>query len=304
MKRLVNTFTVLLLLFSGLTTTSANDEIKRKYAPTPKDMQELSEKLIELESNELSTIDDIKEYIKQIENFAVDYYHGDISSMSKRYVADLALNDVKKYADDTKLSGSTRDMMECGILHTAIYHYKTALNSVELRGQIDLPVVDAVTHEIEAWQKLENTLCEYYAYSAFMQHQGGSLAQIGATGSAWSLAEARYNDTEMLLKAGFARRARNFPMVDDIGKKADETVKSLTATAKDLMDCDDDFKESAYYKEVSKGLTEACEKLSADMEAWINARISVVGCLEEQGIGIGETFKLLSKIKEIGTPEQ
>ncbi|MBO4723464.1 MAG: hypothetical protein J5629_11140 [Muribaculaceae bacterium] len=267
-------------------------------------MEVLSEKLIELESIELLTIDDIKGYIKQVENFAADYYHGSMSSMSKKDVAYRALNDVKKYADKTKASGSTRDMMECGILHTAVYHYKTALNSEELRAQIDLPVVDAVTHEIEAWQKLENTLCEYYAYSAFMQHQGGSLAQIGATGSTWSLAEARYNDTEMLQKAGFARRARNFPMVDDIRKKADETVKSLTATAKDLLDCDDDFKTSPYYNEVSKGLTAACENLSADMGAWINARISVVGCLEEQGIGIGETFKLLDNIIKIGSPEQ
>lgn len=303
MKRLVNTLTVLMLLSSGLINANANDEIKTKYNPYVKNVAGLSEKLIELDSNELSTIDDIKNYIKQVENLA-EIYHQGTQPKSKTKKALEALFDVENYADKTKASGSTRDMMECGILHTAIYHYKTAINSEKLRAQIDLPVVDAVTHEIEAWQKLENTLCEYYSYSAFMQHQGGSLAQIGATGSAWSLAEARYNDTEMLLTAGFAQRARNFPMVNDIRKKADETVKSLTATAKDLMDCDDDFKENTYYKEVSKGLTEACENLSTDMQTWINARISVVGCLEEQGIGIGETLKLLDNIKKIGAPEQ
>lgn len=298
MKQLVNTLTVILLLSSGLSTATANDRLKTKYVPTAEDMEELSEKLIELESNELLTINDINDYVKQVENFAVEYYHGDVKSMDKKDVTDKALRDVKKYAEK-KANGSTRDMMECGILNTVIYHYITGLNSKKLCGQIELPVVGAVTDEIQAWQKLENTLSDYYAYSAFMGNQGGSMASIIATGSAWRLAEARYNDTNMLLKAGFGRGFRDFYTIDTIKKNASETVENLTSEANDLLDCDDDFKASPYYKEVSKGLTEACENLQADMDAWINSRIKLVACLEDQLIGINETQKLLTEIKKI-----
>ncbi len=304
MKRLVNTSTALLLLFSALMATTANAETKRKYAPTPKDMEELCEKLIELESNEISTFSDIKDYVRQVENLAVAYYHGDTSSKSESLAAATALEKVKEYADNIKASGSTRDMMECGILNAAIFHYKTGVNSEKLSAQIILPVVDAIIDEINAWQKLENTLNDYYAYAAFMENEGGSMASIVATGTAWSLAEARYNDTEMLLTAGIADKTSNIPMSDKIREQANTTVTFLTSTAKGLLDCEDYFKENPYYKEVSKGLTEACKNLKTDMEAWINARLSVVGCLQEQGIGIGETFKLLNQIKTIGTPEQ
>lgn len=308
MKQFVNTFTVLLLLFSGCMTTSAQDNIKMKYVPGPKDLEELSEKLVELESNEISTINDIKDYVKQVENFAVEYYLGpgkkrDIESIDKKDVTVKALRDVKNYADKMA-NGSTREMMECGILNTVIYHYNTGLNSERLSGQIDLPVVDAVTDEIQAWQKLENTLSDYYGYSAFMESQGGSMAYLAATGSAWNLAEARYNDTNMLLRAGFGRGFRSFQMIDNIKKNANETAKDLTSKATDLLDCEDDFKASPYYKEVSKGLTEACENLKTDMDAWINARVRLVACLEDQLIGISETQKLLTQIKKIGTPEQ
>ena len=303
MKRLVNIFTVLLLLFSGSMATSAQDNLKMKYVPSPKDLEDLSEKLIELESNEISTINDIKDYVKQIENFAVEYYHADKSSMDKRMLASTALDDVKKHADKIN-GGSTRDMMECGILNTVIFHYNTGLNSQKLCGQIDIPVVKAVTGEIQAWQKLENTLCDYYTYCGFMKNQGGSMANIVATGSAWSLAEARYNDTNMLLKAGFGRGFKGSYMIDNIKKNATETVEYLTSKANDLLDCEDNFKASPYYKEVSKGLTEACKNLKTDMDAWINSRTRLVSCLEEQLIGLNETHKLLTKIKEIGTSEQ
>lgn len=303
MKLLVNTFTVLLLLFSGCMATSAQDNLKMKYVPTAEDLEELTEKLIELESNELLTINDINDYVKQVENFAVEYYHGDVKSMDKKDVTVKALRDVKKYAEK-KAYGSTHDMMECGILNTVIYHYNTGLNSKKLCGQIELPVVGAVTDEIQAWQKLENTLSDYYAYSAFMENQGGSMASIIATGSAWNLAEARYHDTNMLLKAGFGRGFRGFHMIDNIKKNATETVENLTSIANDLLDCEDDFKASPYYKEVSKGLTEACENLKTDMDTWINSRIKFVSCLEDQLIGISETQKLLTQIKKIATPEQ
>ena len=303
MKRLVNTFTAISLLFFGLLTTNANAELRTKYAPTPKDMEELAQKLINLESNELSTINNIKDYIKQVQHFAVEYYHRDTASMSEKFVADKALRDVKDYAEK-KASGSTRDMMECGILNTVIYHYNIGLNSIKLRGQIDLPVVRAVTDEIEAWQKLENTLSDYYAYCGFLECQGGSMASGFATGRAWTLAEARYNDTNMLLKAGFGRGFRGFHMIDDIKKNANETVKDLTTIAKDLLDCEDDFKNSPYYKEVSNSLSEACKNLQTDMDAWIKARTSLVSCLDDQLIGINETLKLLSQIKTIGKPEQ
>lgn len=303
MKHLVNTFTVLLLLITGTVATSANYEIKKKYVPTVKDLEGLSEKLIELESNELSTINDIKDYIKQVENLAETYHQGTISKSKEKKALEV-LYDMEKYAEETKASGSTRDMMECGFLHSAAFHYKTALNSKELLGQIDLPVVNAVTNEIEAWLKLENTLNEYYAYSSFLHNQGGSMAGIAASGSAWRLAEARYNDTEQLLKAGFARGARDFPMQNDIKKKANDIVNSFTTTAKDLLDCDKDFKKSAYYKEVSKSMTEACQNLKTVMDTWVNKRLAMIACFEEQGIGISETFKLLDNIKKIGELEK
>lgn len=301
MKRLVNTVTVFLLLISGAFATSADAKVKP--LPVVEDVAGFSEKLIEIESNELSTFNDVKDYIKQVENLAESYYT-EGKSLSKQEKTLKMLDEVAKYADNIKANGSTRDMMDCGILHTVIYHYKTGLNSKDLRGQIMLPVVSAVTDEIEAWLKLENTLSEYYAYSAFMNNQGGTIAYIFASGSAWQLAEARYNDTEQLLKAGFSSGARNFPMSNEIKEKANSIVNSFSTSAKDLMDCEDDFKESPYYNEVSKDLSEACKNLKTDLKAWINARLKVLGCLEDQGIGIGETLKLLDNIKKIGEQEK
>ncbi|MBP5688796.1 MAG: hypothetical protein J6X22_09185 [Muribaculaceae bacterium] len=305
MQRLVNTFTVILLITAGVVAASANDKIKTKYRPTLQDMEVLSEKLIELESKELSTIDDLRDYMKQVEDFALDYYRGDMFSMGRNAVAFKALGEVEKYADDVKASGSTRDMMDCGFLHTSIHHYNTILN-IEQLG-IKFKQNRVVTDETEAWLKLENTLNKYYAYSSYIFNQGGSMANLVASGSAWSLAEARYQDTYQLLKArfsGFAIGARNATSEDIIRKEANNVVASLTASANDLLDCDDSFKESPFYKEVSKGLSEACENLKTDMDAWISARLSMVICLEEQEIGTGETLKLLDNIKKIGEQEQ
>lgn len=301
MKRLVSTVAALLLLMTGVIASSANDKIK---APVVKNLEGLTEKLIELESNELSTIGDVKDYIKQVEDLA-EIYHYATNGKSKKQKALDVLNDVEKYADEVKANGSTRDMMECGILHTAAYHYKTALNCEKMQAQIILPVVDAMRNEIVAWLKLENTLTNYYAYSSYLFNQGGSMAGLSATGSAWSLAEARCNDTEQLTKAKVASSAKRTPLDNKIKEKANELVLSFTSSAKDLINSDNDFKDSPYYNEVSKGLTEACENLKTDMEVWINARLGVIACYEEQSQipVISETFKLIDKIKKIGEQE-
>ena len=60
----------------------------------------------------------------------------------------------------------------------------------------------------------------------------------------------------------------------------------------------------AYYKEVSKSMTEACQNLKTVMDTWVNKRLAMIACFEEQGIGISETFKLLDNIKKIGELEK
>lgn len=299
MKLLTNTLTVLLLLTIGVTSTSANDEIKTKYNPVVKDLEGLSDKLFDLECEELWSIEDLRDYVKQVENLAEIYYAGP-DTQSKMEKALMMLEEAEKYADEVKAFGSTFDMTVCADIHAASYHYKTAIYGEVLGTKIELSRVRTVRNEIEAWLKLENTLINYYAYFTYLYYQGGSMAITVSSGCDWRLAEARYNDILQLLKADFASSTQSVVGEDKIREEANNLVTSFTASAKDLIDCDD-YNED--HKEVYKKLSMICENLKTDMDAWIDARLALVESFEEQGIGISETVKLIDNIKKIGEQE-
>ena len=280
---------------------NAKTKVKAKKQPVVKDFAGLSDNLIALENTYATN--GFEYYANRVEEVAATYFQGN-KSLSKKEKTRQVLNALAKYADDTFANGSTADMMTCNYLYTAINHYKTALNYMIMQAKTKVPVVVIVTQEIKAWKNLEETLSELYSSYIYLKNEGGSLSYIFISGFAWHIAEVRYNDTEALLKAGFARKSNDLTNGEDIYTKANEAVNSFTSKVDELLNSDSYLKEDPSNAKMYEGLTILCKNLQTDMDAWIKARTSLVSCLDDQLIGINETLKLLSQIKTIGTPEQ
>lgn len=292
-----------LVIISVIVALNSSVDAKAPARPAVKDVATLADKLIELESFELSTVIDLQDLAKQVETLAVPYVQGG-NSMTNQQKTLMVLDEVQKYATDVKFQGSNIDMVEGGRLHALIYHYKTAINTRELRGQIEHHLITAVTRETEAWMKLENTLCEYYACLRYIYHQGGTMANLDASGCEWVLAEARYDDTQQWLQAGLDPNVKRAPMEEELIKKSNDIATSLIETANDLIDNAEDFKYSNYFPNVSTALKEACTKLNGDLQNWIKERRVLLALCKDQGMGLAQTFKLLDLIKERGDLEK
>jgi hypothetical protein len=301
MRKSIISFAVILLATAGLMAVSSEVNAKVNKPPEVKDVEALADKLIEIESIERSTINDIRDFIKQVETVAAPYLIGE-ESLSPKEKTFKVLDAVDNYAEN-KLEGSTRDMVEGGLLHALTYHYRAGLNTRDLQAQIEHNLVSAVSDEANAWQKLENTLNAYYAYLAFMHHEGGTLAQTQASGSVWRLAEARFNDTEKLVESGLDPNGRAVYGIDQVRKFSDEIVESFTQKAKYFIDNPGDFADNKYFNDAANGLNEACASLKGDLNDWIQERFRLMSHCNNAISVFGQTCILLDKIKKLGTLE-
>ena len=301
MKLLIKSFSVFLLLMAGVMATSANAKVKAKAKKQPivKDVAGLAQELIELQG--FTSFD--AHYIQEVENIAIPHFNGKKSLTKKQKTLDV-LAAATKYADETLASGSTADMMNCNYVHSVAHHYKTAINSELMKAKTKLPAVVALNREIEAWEQLENTLCDFYASYAYIENEGGSLSYIFITAFAASIAQTRYNDTDMLLKTSFVNSYKDLPQGNDIKEKANEAMKCLTTRTQELLNQDSDFKETTFYQDYVRDFTNYSEYIQANFDEWINARLLLLSYLDNQSMGLSGTYKILDFIKEIGASEQ
>ena len=303
MKRYLTTFT-LILFAAGLISTSG----KAPVHPVGKDISVLCDALLGIESKNPTTIDEMKTFVSQVETMAEPYFQGKKKSVSKREKTFQVLDDVAQYVNDIKMNGATFDMRDGGLLLALIYHYKTALHILTQSEQCGPLAAAAVKNEAEAWLKLEKTLCDYYASSSYILNEGGSISHLVSSGCAWSLAEARYNETEKMLKSGLGSSNTNVITKDKIEAKSKSVVAELKGIAdRAIHSCSDDFKEGVYFGNVSNGLNEAVANLNDDMKAWIDARIKLLSYskdLNDQVFGTTQTMSLFEKITGLAEPEK
>ena len=300
MKRYLTTFT-LILFAAGLMSISG----KAPVHPVGKDISVLADALLEIESKNPTTIDEMKTFVSQVETMAEPYFQGKKKSVSKSEKTLRVLDEVAKYADEVKQNGSTFDMVESGRLHTLIYHYKTSLNIGKMCEKADQKLVTAVNDEAEAWLKLENTLNNYYACSAYIFNEGASMSHIEASGKAWSLAELRYNDTEKILNEGLVPEAWNVAVKEELKKGSNNVVYELRKAAINLIGGrSGDFNDNKYLSEVTKDLNETCNTLDADMQSWIKARTALVAHSKDRMNGAMQTMSLFVQMKKIAKQEQ
>ncbi len=293
---------ILSFAFVVLAAVSVNANAGINKVPEVKDVETLADELIDADSLELTTVNDIKDFVKKVETISAPYLVGE-ESLSDQEKTIKVLDAVANYAE-TKAEGSTLDMVEAGLLNTIIYHYKTGLNIHSLQGQTAHNLVSAVTNEAEAWQKLENTLSDYYAYLAIMHHEGGTLAQIQASGSLWRLADARYNDTQKLIESGLNPNGKSVFGIKDMENLSSQIVTEFTKKAKGFIEDPGDFGESKYFKEAANGLNEACANLRVDLDAWIKSRAILLSHCNNAPEALGQACILLTKIKKLGELEQ
>jgi len=279
---------------------NAKTKVKAKKQPVVKDFAGLTDNLIAIEDT--YTINRFDFYANRVEEVAASYFQGN-KSLSKKEKTRQVLNALAKYADETFANGSTADIMTCNYLHTIIYHYKTALNSMTMQAKTNVPVVVIVTQEINAWKDLEETLSDLYSSYIYLKNEGGSLSYIFISGFARHIAEVRYNDTEALLKAGFARKSNDLANGEDIYKKANEAVNSITSSIEEFVNSDSYLKEDPDNAKMYEGLSILCKRLQDDMDTWISTREALLTCLNNQSSGMSATYKLLDFIKNIDTEE-
>ena len=286
-----------------------NAQAKRQAAGTAKSIETFAKSLRDMESKKVATVNEYKNLKAEIEKLAVPYfksaYNKRAKTVEQKTLAVLAQAD--EYAEKKLESGATFEMMDAGYIHKMSHSYNTyvayeqMLNAATSSGERK-----AITSEIEAWLKLENVLREYCEYSSYLQTFGGSMAYLGVSGSAWSLAELRDKDLNDLNKIGFKATESKLSM-SDLNKSATSLVLDMNNDGKQLLESiDDDTKSSQQrlFDSVSKGITDAGKQLQVAFPKWIEARKCMLRYSKQPAKAVEATSALLNGIKKVAEPER
>ena len=275
---IIKLFTIVLIaaLIAGY---SVDINAKKRTAKTSaRPITALADNIRAIESTKVDSYNDCKEYKSNIEAQALPCfkksYNPKAATTEQKVKAVLAQLD--KYAENKLESGSTFEMADAGFIHKVIHDYNAITAHEQMLGKAPSPNSrKALEAEIDAWITLRNALQEYCDNGSYLEFFGGSMALLGVSGSRWSLAEMRDNDTKTLSKSG------------------------LNATLTESIPDDDKSYHQELFDEVSKGIGDATRQVATAMPKWIDARKSLLQFSKNPQADIKATKELLEAIKTL-----
>lgn len=301
---IINLFTIVLIaaLIAGY---SVDINAKKRTAKTSaRPITALADNIRAIESTKVDSYNDCKEYKSNIEAQALPCfkksYNPKAATTEQKVKAVLAQLD--KYAENKLESGSTFEMADAGYIHKVVHDYNAITAHEQMLGKAPSPNSrKALEAEIDAWITLRNALQEYCDNGSYLEFFGGSMALLGVSGSRWSLAEMRDNDTKTLSKSGLNAKATQVNM-SDISTIASTMVIDLRNNANTLTESipdDDKSYHQELFDEVSKGIGDATRQVATAMPKWIEARKSLLQFSKNPQADIKATKELLEAIKTL-----
>lgn len=190
--------------------------------------------------------------------------------------------DLRALAD--RLSGgSTFDMVMCGRIYCAVYHYLTAKYYFEQYSAS--PLYQA---EMRDWLALEDELGGLYGDLSYLTIWGGSLARITASGSMWALAEIRENDYSKLHSEG----SFNTCTLKTLACARENLLQELAA-ARSI----DGYEEGMYngegYKALRQQVCDRADRVAVLLDKWLASRAQLC---EAEDIPESHTTNLVARL--------
>ena len=295
------TLTVMLMAAAVFTTNA------KKRTSRVKTVASIVQDIRNLENTPVTSRADCKTLKSKIEAVALPCFKKsmDKSAVTKVQKTKAVLSQLDEYAAQKLEVSSNFDMVDAGYIHKMSNSYFTFDTYDQMLSKATSSAArKAIEGEIDAWVMLQNALQDYGSNASYLESYGGSMALLGAAGSAWTLSQIRHNDVGDLLRIGTTATASKQSLSNvDI---ATAIIQNMAARAKSLKESvDDDFKKSEpeYFDTFSKGITDAVKKATEAMPKWLEARNSLLQYMTNPKEADEATKTLLEDIKKLTNNE-
>lgn len=304
MKLYTLKFLIIVMVAMLIAGTAVDVNAKKRTAKTSaRPITALADNIRAIESTKVDSYNDCKEYKSIIEAEALPCfkkaYNPKATTTEQKVKAVLAQLD--KYAENKLESGSTFEMADAGFIHKVIHDYNAITAHEQMLGKAPSPNArKALEEEIDAWIGLRNALQEYCDNGSYLEFFGGSMALLGVSGSRWSLAEMRDNDTKALNKSGLNAKATQADM-SGISTTASTMIVDLSNNAKALIESinGDKSYHQELFDDVSNGINDATKQLATALPRWLEARKSLLRFSKNPKADIKATKDFLDAIKTL-----
>ena len=290
------TLTVMLMAAAVFTTNA------KKRTSRVKTVASIVQDIRNLESTPVTSRADCKVLKGKIETVALPCFKKsmDKSAVTKVQKTKAVLSQLDEYAAQKLEVSSNFDMVDAGYIHKMSNSYFTFDTYDQMLSKATSSAArKAIEGEIDAWVMLQNALQDYCSNASYLESYGGSMALLGAAGSAWT-----HNDVGDLLRIGTTATASKQSLSNvDI---ATAIIQNMAARAKSLKESvDDDFKKSEpeYFDTFSKGITDAVKKATESMPKWLEARNGLLQYMANPKEADEATKTLLEDIKKLTNNE-
>lgn len=191
-------------------------------------------------------------------------------------------SDLRMLADSLS-GGSTMDMVMCGRIWRGICHYLTARDYCG--GYSKKPLYQA---EMSDWLALEDELGNLYCDLSYLTFWGGTIAHVVASGSYWTLAEARQNDYSRLCAKGPFDTGEVWTIAS-----ARENFLQELADAKGLDVYDPDMYDREGFIAMRDQMRERADRVVVLLDKWLASRGELC---KAEGIPDSHTASLVAQL--------
>lgn len=295
--RLVAVAIVAVLMVGTAFTASA-----KKRSKKVKPISSLVQQIRDLESTSVTSYADCKALMGKIEDLALPYYQRsmDKNAVTRVQKTKAVLSQLDEYAAQKLEVSCNFDMVDAGYVHKMSNSYFTYDKYGQMLSKVSSDARNAIEGEINAWILLQNALQDYCSNASYLENYGGSMSLLGASGSAWTLAQIRNNDFGELLRIGTKAAASKQSMGNiEIATTIIQNIGNNANSLKELID--DSFKKSEpeYYNTFAKGITDASKKVAEALPKWLEARNKMLQYSANPKEAVDATKTLLEDIKKL-----
>ena len=304
MKLYTLKFLIIVMVAMLIAGTAVDVNAKKRTAKTSaRPITALADNIRAIESTKVDSYNDCKEYKSNIEAQALPCFKKSYNpkAVTTEQKVKAVLAQLGKYAENMLESGSTFEMADAGFIHKVIHDYNAITAHEQMLGKAPSPNArKALEEEIDAWIGLRNALQEYCDNGSYLEFFGGSMALLGVSGSRWSLAEMRDNDTKTLNKSGLNAKATQADM-SGISTTASTMILDLSNNAKALIESinGDKSYHQELFDDVSNGINDATKQLATALPRWLEARKSLLRFSKNPKADIKATKDFLDAIKTL-----